>query len=51
MSQGIVVTYLRCDGIFNDDFTADLLSNLSLIIGEVMGNIIVASFLTHNLYI
>jgi len=30
ISQGNVVTLLRCDGIFNNDFIADLIANLSV---------------------
>jgi len=51
ISQRSVVTHLRCGGIVNEDFVANLLVNLSVKefwksvnIGEVMGNIIVACF-------
>ena len=30
ISQGSVVTQLRCGGIINEDFVANLLANLSL---------------------
>jgi len=57
ISQGSVVTQLRCGGIINDDFVANLLLNLPVkefknqsIFGKVMVNIIVACFLlTHSL--
>jgi len=51
ISQGSVVTQLRCGGIVNEDFVANLLINLTVKefskisqFGEVMGNILVACF-------
>ena len=51
ISQGSVVTQLRCGGILNDDFVAYLLVNLSVnkienwsTFGEVMDNIVVPCF-------
>jgi len=51
ISQGSVVTQLRCGGIVNEDFVANVLVNLpvkeclkSVNIGEIMGKIIVACY-------
>ena len=53
--QGSVLTQLRCGGTVNEDFVANLLTNLPVknfdqsTFGDVMGNIIVACFLlTHS---
>ena len=55
VSQGSPATHSMCGGIVNDDFVAYLLRNLSVknfenrsTFGEVIGNIIVACFLTHG---
>ena len=57
ISQGSVVAQLRCGGIVNEDFVANLLMNLSVnfenqsTFGEVMGKIIVPCFLTHSVHL
>ena len=57
ISQGSAVTQLRCDGIINEDFVANLLMNLPVkefenqsTFGKVIGKIIVGCFLlTHSI--
>jgi len=57
ISQGSVATYLRCGGITEQEFVANLPLSLPaknfenwLTFGEVMGKSLVSCFLTHGVH-